>query len=218
MTSPMKNPSIEIYGLAFYDRGAKARWLLTEAGVPFESHWLSRERKEHELPEFRRLSPMGRVPVARVEDQVIFESGAICATLADLLPAAGLAPALESPDRPRYQQWMYFAASTLDVFQTRIMVIEDIPAGEIFDAKMSALIDDYRDALATLDHALAKSDFLVANRFSAADICVGYHLYWSTLWPELNEHLQAFPRLGAYLARLKTMPSAVEARVFSYAG
>jgi glutathione S-transferase len=207
---------IRLYSLTPYDRAAKARWMLTELGLAFEDRRLNRQAKEHESPEFLRLNPMGRVPVLEHGDSVIFESGAICAYLGDLHLDKGLAPALASPQRAQYQQWMYFASATLDTIQTRIMVIEDIPAGEVRTQKEAALVSDLRDAMSALDQTLAHQSYLVANRFSAADVCVSYQLYWLTLWPELNVVIDEFPKVVAYLERMKNSPSALKADVFSY--
>jgi glutathione S-transferase len=214
----MNHLPIRIYGIFPYDRGAKARWLLTELGVEFESRWLDREKSEFDSPEYLRINPMGRVPAMQMGDLSLFESGALCAYLADLHLDRGMAPALSAPERAKYQQWMYFASSTLDVFQTRIMIIEDIPAGEIHQKKMTALVSELTDACGVLNQALSKDSFLVANRFSAADICVGYHLYWCKLWPEFEEIMKRHPHLLSYMERLEKMPSAIQAKVFSYSG
>lgn len=213
-----KNPLIRLHSIVPYDRGAKVRWLLTELGLEFETRWLNREEKEFEKPDFLRLNPMGRVPVLEMGDQVVFESGAICAYLADLYLEKGMAPQLDSADRTEYQKWMYFASSTVDTFQSRIMIIEDIPAGNIQEEKQKVLQDDLRDAMTALDQALEKKSYLVANRFSAADICVSYHLTWLRLWPELDSVMQDFPRVLNYVDRLKNTPSALKAEVFSYKG
>jgi glutathione S-transferase len=212
------SPLIRIHGAFPYDRGAKSRWLLTELGVPFENHWLRADAGELEKPAHLRLHPMGRIPAMEYGDTTMFESGAMCAYLADQFIDRGLAPQLSSPHRAKYQQWMYFAASTLDPVQTRIMVIEDIPAGEIRTTKEAALLGEFRDAVSALDQTLSKSPFLVEGRFSAADICVGYHLYWTMLWPELETIVCEFPSVVAYLDRLKNLPSAIESKVFSYSG
>ncbi len=213
-----KNDLIRLYGLVPYDRGGKARWLLTEMGVKFEDRWLDRDSKENEGPAFLKLNPMGRVPVAEVGDQVLFESGAICAYLADLHLDKGMAPAFSAPERADYMKWMYFASSTVDSIQSRIMVIEDIPPGEVHAAKEKALQDELRDGLEALDQVLSKDSFLVGNRFGAADICVSYHLFWLRLWPELNSVVDAFPRVGAYIDRMVTRPAAVSTKVVAYEG
>ena len=207
---------IRIYGAVPYDRGAKARWLLTEMGVPFEMRWINTKESEHEKPEYLKIHPMGRFPAMQVGDTTLFESGALCAYLADQFIEKGLAPSLSSPDRAHYQQWMYFAASTLDPVVSRIMIIEDIPAGELRTNKETALLTELKDAVRAVDQTVAKSEYLVGNRFSAADICVSYHFYWVSLWPELQAVVDQFPKVVSYLDRLKKRPSAIEAKVFSY--
>ncbi len=214
----MSSPSLRLHAIAHYDRSAKARWLLTELNVEFEERWLDREKREFESPEYLKLNPMGRVPTLELDGRPMFESSAICATIADLYLERGFAPALTAPERAEYQQWMYFAATTLDPMQSRIMIIEDIPAGELQKSKESALQTELSDAVRTLDQVLLKNDFLVANRFSAADICVSYHLNWLCLWPELEVCLQSSPSVLAYLERMKARPAAVRAKVFSYRG
>lgn len=212
----MNMNSIRLHGLSPYDRSGKVRWLLTELGLKFEDRWLSRENKEIESPEFLKINPLGRVPAIELGKQTLFESGAICAYLADLHLDQGLAPPLSSPERAEYQKWMYFAASTLDVFQTRIMIIEDIPLGKVQEDKLITLQTDLRDAMGALHQILSQSAYLVGNRFTAADICVSYHLFWCKLWPELQSIMQEFPDVLTYLSRMESRPSAVKSDVFSY--
>jgi glutathione S-transferase len=212
----MKNlPKFRLYGLRSYDRSAKARWLLTEAGADFEMRWLDRDKKEHESAEFLKLNPMGRVPVLEIGTQAIFESGAICTYLGDLFAEKGLAPLPNSPERAEYLQWM-FLASSIDTYQIRIMVIEDIPPGEVQKAKEAALQAELRDTLVTLDRVFTEKSFLVGNRFTAADVSVSYHLYWLRLWPELDQIFNDFPKVKAYMDRMESHPSAIKADVFSY--
>jgi glutathione S-transferase len=209
-------PSIKLYSMTPYDRGAKARWLLTEMGIPFETHLLDREKKENEAPAYLKINPMGRVPSIEIDGQSFFESAAICEYLCDRFADKGLAPQPGSPDRGRYLQWMYFVSSMLDTAQTRIMIIEDIPPGEIYDAKLGKLQEDIRDAFHTINLALSYGPYLMGSRFTAADACAGYHLYFLRMWPELDGVLQDFPRVIEYLERLKAMPSAVKSQAFSF--
>lgn len=216
MNTSTSVPLLRLYGIVPYDRSSKARWQLEELGLAYEDRWLDPSEGDLSSASFLNLNPMGRTPVLELGDTVVFESSAICAYLDDRYLDRGLAPAITSPERADYQKWMYFAAATLDSFQTRIMIIEDIPPAEVKDVKEAALVDELRDALATLDHRLSESSYLVANRFGTADICVGYSLYAMGLWPELDSVISLFPRVRAYLEGLKTRPSAIKANVFSY--
>lgn len=207
---------IKLYAIFPYDRSAKVRWLLTQMGIPFEDRWLDREKSEHESPEYLRVNPMGRVPAVEIDGRAMIESDAICQYLADRHLEKKMAPPLDSPERAEYQQWMHFAGASLQSVQTRIQIVEDIPAGEVFEAKQAAVLEDLRDAAFMLERALARRETLLASGFSAADICVGYHLYFLYMWPELETVLRDFPRVGAYFERLKQHPAALKAQVFSY--
>ena len=198
---------IRLYGVASFDRGGKVRWLLNEMGVKFEDRMLS-DASEQESPAFLKLNPMGRVPVLEIGDQVLFESGAICAYLADLHLDKGMAPALNAPERADYQKWMFFASATVDAVQKRMEIIEDIPAGAVHSEKIKDMQDELRGALEALDQALGKGSFLVGNRFGTADICVCYQLYWLRFAPELKSVMDAFPRVAAYIDRMLARPAA----------
>jgi glutathione S-transferase len=164
------------------------------------------------------LNPMGRVPAVEIDDLFFFESGAICAYLADLHLEKGMAPKHGTPERAKYEQWMYFSHCTVDPIQSKIMIIEDIPAGEIQKAKEAAVQSDLRDVCEAINQPLSNGPYLLGSRFSTADICVSYHLYFMRLWPELNQEIVKFPKVVEYLDRLMKMPSAVKAEVFSYPG
>ena len=69
-----------------------------------------------------------------------------------------------------------------------------------------------------LDQTLSRDSYLVNNQFSTADICVGYHLYFLTLWPELMATIQKFPSVIAYLERLKARPAAIQSKALAYEG
>jgi glutathione S-transferase len=64
-------------------------------------------------PAYRQLNPNGLVPVLVDGDQVLYESAAICLHLADSHPAAGLLPALGTPERGQAYKWMVWLTGTL---------------------------------------------------------------------------------------------------------
>lgn len=212
----MKQAPLRLHAIAPYDRSAKVRWLLTELDLPFEERWLSREKREFEHAEYLRINPMGRVPALEIGERPMFESSAIVATLADLHLERGLAPALDAPERAEYQQWMYFAVATLDPMQGRAMIIEDIPAGDLQKTKESGMQADLADAMQALERTLSRDEYLVGNHFTAADICVSYHVNWLRLWPELDAMIAPMRGVIAHLERMKARPAAVRARAFSY--
>ena len=72
-------------------RGRIARWMLEEVGVPYRVEtWQYGDEMKSER--YRRINPMGKVPAICHGEQVVTETAAICAYLADAFPEAGLAP------------------------------------------------------------------------------------------------------------------------------
>ena len=63
-------------------RGAIARWMLEEIGVPYTEHRLD-YGTTMKAPGYLAINPMGKVPAIVHQDQVVTEVAAICAYLAD---------------------------------------------------------------------------------------------------------------------------------------
>ena len=86
--------------------------LLTECGAAFEIIDILREPDGTVPRSYLQINPRGEVPTLRLPDNSIMtESAAMMVYLADLHPAAGLAPSLTSPLRGRYLRWMLFFAT-----------------------------------------------------------------------------------------------------------
>ena len=101
--------------LVFYtnpqSRGQIARWMLEEVGAPYRVEPV-RYGDEMKSPSYRQINPMGKVPAIRHGDQVVTETAAICAYLADAFPEAGLAPPVDQ--RGAYYRWLFFGAGPLE--------------------------------------------------------------------------------------------------------
>src|SRR5690606_24223531 len=65
-------------------------------------------------PAFRAVSPLGKLPALEHEGVGFADSTAIALYLADRFPEAGLAPAIEDPQRGPYLWWMVFTAAVIE--------------------------------------------------------------------------------------------------------
>ena len=116
--------------LVFYthpmSRARIVRWMLEEVGEPYETKIME---FGHSMkgPEYLALNPMGKVPAIRHGETVVTEAAAICAYLADVFPAAGLAPPSGSRERGPYYRWFFFAAGPLDAAVTDKALGFEIP-------------------------------------------------------------------------------------------
>jgi glutathione S-transferase len=185
-------------------RSTRPRWLLEEIGTPYEVVRLDISKQEHKTPEYMRIHPHGSVPALMDGDLALFESAAICAYLADKFPEARMAPAVGTPERGRYYQWMFYAMATLEppvieVFMHTVMLPEaerSAQAAEHGRTGFAAVAD-------VLSNALQSKSFILGERFSAADVMIGSTLAWSQFMGLLNGR----PVLEQYAQRLSARPA-----------
>jgi len=179
-------------------RAERVRWILDALGLTYRLKTIELFKGEGQKPDYLRIHPLGQLPALSIDGTVMIESGAIVQWLAESMPESGLAPAVDHPARRTFDQWMYFAVATLEPPAWEMVLHGKIlPDTQAVKAIIPFAEQRYVQALAVLEHALSDRDYLVENRFSAADILVGYLLAW------FPQQLTAYPRLQEYLARLQ---------------
>lgn len=178
-------------------RGQTVRWMLEELGEPYETVLLDYGTTV-KSPDYLAINPMGKVPAIRHraadgKDRVVTECAAICAYLADAYPQAGLAPAL--PDRAAYYRWMFFGAGPVEsAILDRFRKIA--PEGQ---ERVMAGYGCFEDVVGALETAVADSEWIAGDRFSAADVYAGSQIDW----PIRFGMIEATPKLAAYVERLR---------------
>ncbi|HVK78719.1 MAG TPA: glutathione S-transferase family protein [Kofleriaceae bacterium] len=180
-------------------------WLLLELDVPHELRRVDLDAGEQKSPAYLKLNPAGRVPTLVVDGQAIGEAAAIVMHLADLHPAARLAPAPGTPARASYYQWMFFAANTLQPAY-RAWFYPTEPAGE---AHVDAVKAQARTQIeAAWERVAAHFDdgrpYLLGDELSAADFMITMLMRWSRNMPR---PAHTAPSLAAYAARMKARPT-----------
>jgi glutathione S-transferase len=192
--------------LVFYtnpmSRGRIVRWMLEEVGQPYQTVLLDFAAMKG--PEYLAVNPMGKVPAIRHGDTVVTESGAICAYLADAFPQAGLAPPPGDRSRGTYFRWLFFAAGPLEAAVTNRTLGFEVPE----ERRGMAGYGCYEDVMDALETALGAGDYLLGDRFSAADLYLGAHIGWGLQFGSIEKR----PAFERYAARLQGRPAAVRAR------
>lgn len=178
-------------------RALRALWMLEELGQPFELVRIDiRDPAAKADPAFRAVSPMGKVPALEDGPARLWDSGAICAYLADQYPAANLAPAIGSADRGAYLQWLLYPNS----------VIEPAMAEKFSNAPVSAGAHgwgSFDQMLAVLREALARGPWILGERFSAADVLLGMACYFMRQFKVIDNE----PAVFAYVDRCLQRPA-----------
>ena len=193
--------------LVFYtnpmSRGRIARWMLEEIGQPYRTEIIE-FGLAMKSPEYLAINPMGKVPAIRHGDTIVTETGAVCAYLADAFPQAGLAPPPGSRERGSYYRWLFFGAGPVDGAIVNKSLGFEPPADRQRTVGYGTL--DY--LLNTLEKAVSASEYLVGDKFSAADLYLGAQLGWGMMFGALEKR----PAFEAYWNRIKDRPAAVRAR------
>ncbi len=193
--------------LVFYtnpmSRGRIVRWMLEEIGQPYRTEIIE-FGPAMKSPDYLAINPMGKVPAIRHGDTIVTETGAICAYLADAFPDARLAPEPGSRERGAYYRWLFFGAGPVDgAIVNKSLGFEPPPErrGMVGYGSLSYVLD-------TLEKAVSASEYLVGDRFSAADLYLGAQLGWGMMFGALEKR----PAFEAYWSRIKDRPAAIRAR------
>jgi len=193
--------------LVFYthpmSRGRIVRWMLEEAGCTYRTE-IVEYGPNMKAPGYLTINPMGKVPAIRHGDTVVTEAAAICAYLADAFPAAGLAPSTGDQLRGTYYRWLFFAAGPIEAAASNKAAKFVVPAG--LERMMG--YGRYEDAMNALEEAVKGREYIVGNRFSAADVYVGSQIGFGMRFNTIEKR----PAFEIYWARLSQRPAAIRAR------
>ena len=205
MTLPPAEPTLRLYHNKS-SRSTRPRWLIEEGNLPVEIRVVDMQGGEHKTEEYRQIHPHGKVPALVDGDMAIMESAAICLYLADRFPEAGLAPAIDAPERAEYYQWIVYAMVTLEPPIQRFSLLHRAARA---DAPGKAAAQLEFDACArVLTSALNDRTWLLGEEFCAADIVVGSCLAWAAGL----KMVEAWPVLQSYVSQCKERPAFARAR------
>ncbi len=185
-------------------RSMGSLWLLEEAAAPYEVQWHDLEAGTHKAADFLAVNPAGKLP-ALIDrgpdgswDVVVTEAVAIAAYVADLVPGAGLAPAIGTAERAAYQVWMAYGPGVAEP------AMADAAFPRAKPAPPTALgWPDLPGVLARVEAALGGRDWLVGNRFTAADLTVGGLLAYMAMFGLF----QPSPALARYIGAIDARPA-----------
>jgi glutathione S-transferase len=192
--------------LVFYtnpmSRGRIVRWMLEEVGHPYRTEVLGYDTMK--APAYLAINPMGKVPAIRHGDAVVTECAAICAYLADVFPDAGLAPPAADRLRAPYYRWLFFAAGPFEAAVTNKALNVVVPKGR----ERMVGYGRFDDVMNVLEAAVSRSDYLVGDGFTAADVYVGSQIGFGLMLGTIEKR----PAFERYWARINARPAAVRAK------
>ena len=146
-------------------RGRIARWMVEEIGQPYRAEIVG-FGAPMKSADYKAINPMGKVPTLVHGDTVVTECAAICAYLADAFPQAGLAPEADSRLRGPYYRWLFFAAGPIEAAVSNKAFGFEVPP----ERARSMGYGTFGDVMDTLEQAVSQGEYLLGDRFSAADV------------------------------------------------
>lgn len=126
---------------------------------------------------FRRLSPLGKVPLLRVDGQTLFESAVICEYLDETTPGS-LHPA-DPLEKAQHRSWIEFGSSILDA----IAGFYNAQTPEAFAVKRQVLMD----RLQWLDGKLGEGPFFAGRSFTMVDAAFGPVFRYFDMFEQIDD-------------------------------
>jgi glutathione S-transferase len=185
-------------------RSFRPLWMLEELGfpytlcmLPFPPRVLARE--------FLQENPLGTVPLLIDDDTRMTESAAMCQYLAARYSPGILEVLHTDTAYGNYLNYLHMGEATLTFPQTLVLRYTYF---ESIERRQPQVVTDYSRwflaRLRAIETAVHHQDYICANRFTAADVSVGYALL-------LAEHLgfksEFPPAVGKYWEQLTQRPA-----------
>jgi glutathione S-transferase len=156
-------------------RGLRVTWAAEEAGVELDLRILPFPPR-HLAPDYLAINPLGTVPLLVDGDARMTESCAIAHYLATREGYTPLAIAPGEPDYAAYCDYTYHADATITFPQTVYMRFAIFEKEKGWAEAGHAYAKWFHKRLIKIEERLKGREYLCSDRFTVADICVGYAL------------------------------------------
>ncbi len=206
------NPSTSSAELTLFHspgtRSLRIVWLLEEMGIAYKLESIKYNGKYFASDEFREINPMGKVPALYDGKQLIIESTAIMTYLLGRFGPSELDVSPSDPEYATFLQWLHMAEGGMANYIA-------VSFGHSFDMdpyRVSEGYDQYcryqiTKALEMLEVQLEGKDYLLERGFSAADISLGYTLFFA----KTGLRIGFSERVDEYFKRIMSRPAGQKA-------
>jgi len=177
---------------------------LREAGIQFELIKVSHHtHKTAEGVDLNEINSKGYVPALVLDNgELLTENAVLLPYIADLNPAAKLAPPAGTLERYRLGEWLSYINSEIHKAFSPLFV-PNAPE----DMKQYARAN-LKKRVGWLAERLGTTPYLLGEQFTVADAYLFVVLSWS---PHVNFDLSPWPNLKAFQERVAARPHVIEA-------
>ena len=189
-------------------RSLRPLWALEEMGLDCEVITMPFPPRA-QYPGYLLINPLGTVPTFIDGALTMTESSAICHYLVEKYGPHSIGVKVDAPEYGEYLNWLYRSDATLTFPQTLVLRYSRLEPEE---RRVPQVVEDYSQwylsRLRSVEAALEGKEFLCANRFTIADITVGFALFMGI---SLGLNARYKPNCTRYLANLMARPAFVRA-------
>lgn len=168
--------------------------LLAACGADYKVVVLARKPDGSFEEFFHKINPKAEVPTLVLpDDSIMTESAAMMIHLADLHPAARLAPSIGTPDRAKFLRWQVFLATTVYMSDLRLYYPGRYTANPAETEGIKAKAEEMMmSEFAIYAEALGEGPFMLGSRMSALDIYAAMLCTWV---PDMKSLFAEHPNL-----------------------
>lgn len=181
-------------------RSIRVVWALEELGVPYQLEKIPFDRAYFKTPEWRAISPAGKIPVIHEDGEPMIESTAIIHYLSEKYAEGKLARRPVDADYGKFLQWLHFGEAGVGLYATMLIAqTRVLPKEQRIEAMKQWATQECANVCGVIEKGL-KGDYILGDEFSLADISLGYILFLIYMSGESKEIFG--PRTKLYLDRL----------------
>ena len=197
---------LKLCGFAVSNYYNKVKLSLLEKGIPFEEELVYPSQKE----EFRKDSPMGKVPFLRTEHGVLTESQVLTEYIEDLYPEPALYPK-DAFERARIRELIEHIELHLEL-PARRLYYEVFFGGSVSDETRKEVEQQLEKGVRSLTHLARFAPYIGGKDFTHADCAAFVHLPLVSMTTKKaygRDFIDEFlPEARAYLKMLGERPHA----------
>lgn len=183
-------------------RSRRITWMLEELEQPYQVVMYQRDPDTRLAPpELKDVHPLGKAPVIKDGDFVLFESGAIIEYLVRRYGADRFSPPVDTPNYWRYLQFLHYAEGSamlplmLDLYTSRL--------GEAGKPLQARIQSEYATHFGFLDRELEGADYFVGDHLTGADVQLSFQI--QKIVSIAGQ--EAYPNLAAFVQRIEARPA-----------
>ena len=195
---------LKLGGFAVSNYYNKVKVALLEKGIAFEEAFCMTSQEE----EYRRRSPMGKVPYLEIDGEFLCESQVICEYLEDCYPAKPLYPE-DALARARVRELITIMELSMELVARRVYPLAFF-GGTASDETKQQVQQDLAKGVRAFRQLAKFSPFVAGAALSYADCAAGVHLPLVSLSSKIvygRDVLDDYPAVKPYLKMLNERPA-----------